>query len=199
MMCTGSSCEGEISPKSLSKATAEESLLSVSKFGAATGQPDTRQKQVRLIRTCTWIVNAIMSSTSKLLPSSVVKVPKLILFISCFRFDVSSTVAELEQILLLPPPPPSLQRESIDGCGFSKAAKSPATKSTRSGVRGSGGTPAKRKLFKNEGKEQKHGGKGILLLCTCKCMQNYHMQWRLNFLLHISVLCTCIDYPLVYL
>ena len=47
MMCTGSSCEGEVSPKSLSEATAEESALSVPKFGAATGQPDTRQKQVR--------------------------------------------------------------------------------------------------------------------------------------------------------
>lgn len=48
LMCTGSSCEGEISSESLAEATVEESVLSVPKFGAAAGQPDSRQKQVRL-------------------------------------------------------------------------------------------------------------------------------------------------------
>jgi hypothetical protein len=84
-----------------------------------------------------------------------------------FRFDITSTVAELEQILLLPVPPSSSQRESIDGCGFSKVVasgqtRSPSAKGVRSRVRGgtATGSPAKRKLFKSEGREQKHSGKG---------------------------------------
>ena len=94
----------------------------------------------------------------------------MVMFILHSRFDIKSTVAELEQILLHPPPLPpssSSQREGIDGCGFSKAvvsgqAKSPVTKGVKSGVRGGGttGSPAKRKLFKSEGKEQKLDGKG---------------------------------------
>ena len=85
-------------------------------------------------------------------------------FYSCFRFDIKATIAELEQVLH--PPPPFSQRESVDGCDFSKAvtsgqAKSLATKGIKSGVRGSTGSPAKRKFFKSEGKEHKSDRKGV--------------------------------------
>ena len=99
---------------------------------------------------------------------------------SCFRFDIEATVAELEQVLLHPPPPSS-QRESVDGCGFSKAvtsgqAKSPASKGIKSGVRGSTGSPAKRKLFKSEGKEQKADRKGMDI---SKCVNiNYGLHYH---------------------
>ena len=131
----------------------------------------------------------LVSYTVTLYMSSVYNLPvcgshsnAILLFIPCSRFDIKSTVAELEQILLHPPPPPSSssQRESVDGCGFSKAivsgqAKSPATKGVKSGVRGSGtaGSPAKRKLFKSEEKEQKQDGKGSA--CTYRIVCRFHM------------------------
>ena len=37
-MCAGSGCEGEVTAKSLTEATAEGSLLSISKFEPATDQ-----------------------------------------------------------------------------------------------------------------------------------------------------------------
>lgn len=47
-MYTGSGCEAEVRAKSLTEAATEGSVLPVSKFGTASNQPNSRQKQVRL-------------------------------------------------------------------------------------------------------------------------------------------------------
>ena len=45
-MSAGSGCEKEGRAKYLAKATAEKSLLTISNFGSASCQPDSRQQQV---------------------------------------------------------------------------------------------------------------------------------------------------------
>ena len=79
-------------------------------------------------------------------------------------------------------------KESTDGSGARRSGSKPSPKSVRASHRWTGGhgagTLAKRKLFKDEGKDQKGDDEGTLAV-------------HVHVLAHVIYTCTCVHVPVV--